>query len=232
MATGAAYNLCCCCVLCIVVGASSTMIWHHNIMRVYHLPSVVTVLAASVVIDIEAATIDVVHRSSYQGIRAAESVNITTTSVPSPSAAPTIYPSVQKVSASSVPSSVDPAASDNSMSINSATASDSATIPDSLQEEIEEEIEEEKSGIFGMSLFQTCAAVILIAMIVGLVGHFGMKLLPYNRRREDIARRNDVRIEDSLASFRSIPRASSSSYVGNNIQLQDSLDSVRSNVGV
>ena len=106
--------------------------------------------------------------------------------------------------------------------------SDSATVSGSLQDEIEEE----KSGIFGMSLFQTCAAFILIAMIVGLVGHFGMKLLPYNRRRrEDNARRNDVRIEDSLASFRSIPRASSS-YVGNNIQLQDSLDSFRSNVGV
>ena len=180
-------------------------------------------LAAS---TIEAgAAIDVVRRSSYQGIRAAP-VNITTTSIPS--AAPTIHPSVQRVSASSAPSSVDPTASDNSMLLNSATASDSATIPDSLKEEIEEE----KSGIFGMSLFQTCAAFVLIAMIVGLVGHFGMKLLPYNRRRrEDNARRNDVRIEDSLASFRSIPRASSS-YVGNNIQLQDSLDSFRSNVGV
>ena len=191
-------------------------------MRVYHLPSVVIVLAAS---TIEAGAIDVVHRSTYQGIRAAESVE--TTSVPS--AAPTIHPSVQKVSTSSAPSSADPAASDNSMSINSATASDSASVSGSLQDEIEEE----KSGIFGMSLFQTCAAFILIAMIVGLVGHFGMKLLPYNRRRrEDNARRNDVRIEDSLASFRSIPRASSSSYVGNNIQLQDSLDSFRSNVGV
>ena len=180
-------------------------------------------LAASSVIE---AAIDVEQRSTYQGIRAA--VNITTTTSV-PSAAPTIHPSVQKVSASSAPSSVDPTAADISISINSATASDSATIHDSLKEEIEEE----KSGIFGMSLFQTCAAFILIAMIVGLVGHFGMKLLPYNRRRrrEDNTRRNDVRIEDSLASFRSLPHASSS-YVGNNIQLQDSLDSFRSNVGV
>mmetsp|Transcript_6000 Transcript_6000/g.9793 ORF Transcript_6000/g.9793 Transcript_6000/m.9793 type:complete len:200 (+) Transcript_6000:83-682(+) len=199
-------------------------------MRVVSLPHVFVGFAASIV---ESAAIDVQLRDlqqTYQGIRAAEFANITSSI---PSAAPTIHNNMSKTSApSALPESiVEPSASDNSMSMSSFTASDSATIPDNSQQQ------EEESGIFGMSLFQTCAAVILVATILASIGHFGMKLLRYNRLREDNAR-DDVRLEDSLASFRSLPCASSSN-VGHNIHLEDSMASFRSlprtsvsNVGV
>lgn len=187
-------------------------------MRVVYLPHVFVGFAASIV---ESAAIDVQLRDlqqTYQGIRAAEFANITSSI---PSAAPTINNMSTTSAPSALPESiVDPSASDNSMSMSSFTASDSATIPDNSQQQ------EEESGIFGMSLFQTCAAVILVATILGSIGHFGMKLLRYNRLREDNAR-DDVRLEDSLASFRSLPCASSSN-VGNNIHLEDSMASFRS----
>eukprot|EP00986_Skeletonema_menzelii_P009447 scaffold4305_cov123-Skeletonema_menzelii.AAC.6 len=187
-------------------------------MRVVYLPHVFVGFAASIV---ESAAIDVQLRDlqqTYQGIRAAEFANITSSI---PSAAPTINNMSTTSAPSALPESiVDPSASDNSMSMSSVTASDSATIPDNSQQQ------EEESGIFGMSLFQTCAAVILVATILGSIGHFGMKLLRYNRLREDNAR-DDVRLEDSLASFRSLPCASSSN-VGNNIHLEDSMASFRS----
>ena len=154
------------------------------------------------------------YRGHRHSIRALSSVESVKTSIPSvPSAAPSIHRSVENVP-SSVPTAlsesiIDP--SGNSLSRSAATASatmsDSSTIPNNTQ------LEEQKSGIFGMSLFETCAAVITIAMVLGLFGHYGMKLLPYNRLREDNAR-NDVQSEDSLASSRTHPHTSVSNNVG------------------
>ena len=143
----------------------------------------------------------------------AESLN--TTVRITPSAAPSMHPSVKISLSSSAPSALlesklDP--TDNSLSMSAATASDSSTMSDSSTIPDKSQQQQEESGIFGMSLFQTCAAVILVATVVGLFGHFGMKLLPYNRHREDNSR-NDVQLEDSLASFRTLPRTSLS-HVG------------------
>ena len=154
------------------------------------------------------------HYGHSRALSSAESANTTHMTPSAPSAAPSMHTSVQ-ISSSSAPSALpesklDP--TDNSLSMSAATASDSSTmsvsstIPDKSQQQ------QEESGIFGMSLFQTCAAVILVATVVGLFGHFGMKMLPYNRHREDNSR-NDVQLEDSLASFRTLPHTSLS-HVG------------------
>ncbi len=184
-------------------------------MKVY-LPSGV-VFAASF---IESAAGDTIllrglQQLTYHGHEHSLRV-LSTADVEIPSAAPTIHPSVEKTSSlSAVPTAplsesiLDP--SDNALSMSAATESDSATLSDSSTIPDNSQLEEEQeSGLFGMSLFQTCAAVILIGMILGLFGHYGMKLLPYNRQRlrEDNARNDVVQSEDSLASFRPHPHAS------------------------
>ena len=154
------------------------------------------------------------HYGHSRALSSAESANTTHMTPSAPSAAPSMHTSVQ-ISSSSAPSALpesklDP--TDNSLSMSAATASDSSTMSDSSTIPDKSQQQQEESGIFGMSLFQTCAAVILVATVVGLFGHFGMKLLPYNRHREDNSR-NDVQLEDSLASFRTLPRTSLS-HVG------------------
>lgn len=188
-------------------------------MRAY-LPASV-VFAASI---INSAAVDIIllrglQHTYHNGHEHEHSLRVLSTAdaVTVPSAAPSIHPSVEKaLSSSSVPTALsesilDP--SDNDvLSMSAATASDSATMSDSstIHDNSQQLEEEQESGLFGMSLFQTCAAVILIGMILGLFGHYGMKLLPYNRHnrlREDNAR-NHVQSEDSLASFRPHPNTS------------------------
>lgn len=192
-------------------------------MKVY-LPRAGIVLAAASIIE-SAAGDPILLRGlqhTYHGhaghsLRVLSTADAVKTDI-IPSTAPSIHPSVEKLSSSSsVPTALsesilDP--SDKALSMSAATASDSATVSNSstIHDNNSQLEEEHESGIFGMSLFQTCAAVILVAMIVGLFGHYGMKLLPYNRRnrlREDNARaRNDIQSEDSLASFRPHPHTS------------------------
>ena len=153
-------------------------------------------------------------------IRASSAEFSNTTDVyrtPAPSAAPSIPLTVQ-LSSAAVPSA-PPSEILNPSDISAATESDSSTIPpDNSQQE-------EQSGIAGMNLFQACAAVIFVATIVGLFGHFGMKLLP-NRLREDNSQ-DDIQLEDSLAT-RSQPNRFRKDNSRNEFQLEDSLASFRS----
>lgn len=126
------------------------------------------------------------HRHAIRALSSAEPVNSTVHLTSVPSAAPSIPPSAELPSPSAPPSTIlDPG-------ISYLSKSDSSTIPDNSQPE-------------GMNLFQTCATVIFAATILGLFGHFGMKLLP-NRFREDNSQ-NEFQIEDTLACSRS-PRTS------------------------
>lgn len=119
------------------------------------------------------------HQHAIRVLSSAESVNSTVYLTTVPSAAP------------SAPSATALDSSVSYLSSNSATESDSSTLPDNSQQE-------EQHTVQGMNLFQTCAAVIFAATILGLFGHIGMKLLPI-RFREDNSQ-NELHLEDTLAS--------------------------------
>ena len=116
-----------------------------------------------------------------------------------PAAAPSITPA--QITLSPSPSATTESALHPRSASAATTASDALSIPNNTQQQ------EKSSGIFGMNLFQTCAVVILVATIFGVVGHFGIKLFRSNHSREDNSR-SEWQADDSIASFGTLTRTS------------------------
>ena len=142
-------------------------------------------------------------QTNYGHLNIRRTLSSSTTTLNQTSTVPTAAPSIHvQITLSPSPSPpTESAFSPRSVSLTT-TASNSMSIPDSTQQQVEK-----SSGIFGMNLFQTCAVVILVATIVGVVGHFGIKLSRPNHDREDSSR-SEWQADDSIASFGTLTRTS------------------------